>query len=125
MRKAAKCVRPNIAPNAVRGLRNDGGKTPGPINLGGALRPELATPLLLVGHLAGNDDFLFVRLQYLTTIDLLVKHTATHFESRRTVRAMGSPIQKMWMTTPMTIPLKSNGRLGAAERGTTMRFMKK
>jgi hypothetical protein len=46
-------------------------------------------------------------------------------EYRRTVIAMGSPTQKMCMTTPMTIILKENGYFLAAESGTTMRFMKK
>src|SRR5215831_16318352 len=96
-----------------------------------ALRPELAPPLPFVSQIVDNDDFLFVLLLHapkaiLNPHDRLVgERYPGHFEHRRTVRAMGSPIQKMWMTTPMTIPLKSNGRLGAAERGTTMRFMKK
>ena len=119
MRKAKYC-----AEYGAR-LRNDGVEALGPINLGGRAQTRISTSTATCGHL-GNDDFLFVRLQYLNfAIDSLVKHTAAHFENRRTVRAMGSPTQKMWMTTPMTIPLKSNGRLVAAESGTTMRFMKK
>lgn len=39
--------------------------------------------------------------------------------------AMGSPTQKMWMTTPITIIWKENGYLLAADKGTTTRFMKK
>ena len=119
MRKAKYC-----AEYGAR-LRNDGVEALGPINLGGRAQTRISTSTATCGHL-GNDDFLFVRLQYLNfAIDSLVKHTAAHFENRRTVRAMGSPTQKMWMTTPMTIPLKSNGCLVAAESGTTMRFMKK
>jgi hypothetical protein len=38
---------------------------------------------------------------------------------------MGSPTQKMCMTTPMTIILKENGYFLAFESGTTIRFMKK
>ncbi|MBZ5663024.1 MAG: hypothetical protein LAO30_00325 [Acidobacteriia bacterium] len=46
-------------------------------------------------------------------------------ENRRTASAIGSPAQKMCMTTPMTVILKENGNFMAPDNGTTMRFMKK
>src|SRR5882762_10103754 len=50
---------------------------------------------------------------------------AHHFENRRTLRDIGSPTQKICMTTPIIINFMENGRLAAAESGSTMRFMKK
>jgi hypothetical protein len=44
---------------------------------------------------------------------------------RRAAIAMGSPTQKMWMTTPINIILIEKGYFVAAESGTTIRFMKK
>lgn len=46
-------------------------------------------------------------------------------EHRRTMRAIGSPTQKMCITTPMAIICKENGYFMAPDSGTTMRFMKK
>jgi hypothetical protein len=46
-------------------------------------------------------------------------------EHHRKTNAMGSPTQKMWITTPITIILKENGNFMALDSGTTMRFMLK
>jgi hypothetical protein len=48
-----------------------------------------------------------------------------HLENCRTQRDIGSPTQKMCMTTPMIIIFMENGRLAAAESGSTTRLMKK
>lgn len=48
-----------------------------------------------------------------------------HLEKRSTVREMGSPTQKMWIITPIIIMRRENGRLAAAESGTTIKFIKK
>jgi len=48
-----------------------------------------------------------------------------HLENRRTQRDIGRPTQKMCMTTPMIIIFMENGRLAAAESGSTTRLMKK
>jgi len=48
-----------------------------------------------------------------------------HLENRRTERDIGSPTQKMCMTTPMIIIFIENGRRVAAESGSTTRLMKK
>jgi len=46
-------------------------------------------------------------------------------ENRRTVNAIGQPIQMMWMIIPIAVILSENRPLFAAERGTTTHLMKK
>ena len=50
---------------------------------------------------------------------------AVHLENRHAEGEMGSPTQKMCMSTPVIMNFMENGPLATAESGNTMRFMKK
>jgi hypothetical protein len=56
---------------------------------------------------------------------LQLRRLYTAGANRRAASAIGSPTQKMWMTTPMSIILREKGNFAAADSATTTRFIKK
>ena len=75
-----------------------------------------------------RDLFLFLLSLYASTKIACARRVRTdsfHCEHRCTTKAMGRPMQRICMTTPIIIIRRENGYFMALDSGTTTRFMKK